>query len=328
VSVIIPAYNAETTLAECIEACLAQTYPDTEVIVVDDGSTDATSRIARGFPVHYVRQDNRGPAAARNRGAVVAKGAVLAFTDADCVPEPDWLERLLGRFKEGVVAVGGTYGIANPEAPLAKMIHAEIALRHDRFEADIDFLGSFNVAYRREAFDAVGGFDERFSRASAEDNDLAYRLHDAGGRLVLVKDAVVRHYHPARMGPYLLTQMRHGYWRMKLYAKHPGRARGDTYAGPGDLIAPPLSLVASALGPILVAWAVWGGTALSWACGCLALAVLAYLWVRVPLAYRVGRASGSRAVRFLEMAYLRDVARAAGMLAGLWAFGLGQRGQA
>ena len=138
------------------------------------------------------------------------------------------------------------------------MVHEEIAVRHGQFGAEVDFLGSFNVAYRKEAFDAAGGFDDSFTRASGEDNDLAYRLRGAGNVLRFAKDAVVAHYHPECLWPYLRTQARHGYWRMKLYAKHPGRARsGDQYAGPADLAGPPLSLVLLGMAPVTASTAFW-----------------------------------------------------------------------
>ncbi|MFP6582216.1 MAG: glycosyltransferase family A protein, partial [Candidatus Hydrogenedentota bacterium] len=100
VSIIIPAYNAEATLAECLEACLAQTYSVEEVIVIDDGSTDNTATIAREYDVTYVPQDNAGPAVARNHGARVASGDVIALTDSDCIPEPNWIEQLMSGFDE------------------------------------------------------------------------------------------------------------------------------------------------------------------------------------------------------------------------------------
>ena len=328
VSIIIPAHNAEATLAKCLEACLEQTHLEIEVIVVDDGSTDATARIAQGFPVHYVRQENRGPAAARNRGATEAKGDILAFTDADCVPEPCWIERLLGHFAEGVVAVGGTYGIANPESLFARMVYEEIAARHARFGEEVDFLGSFNVAYRRGAFEAAGGFDEGFPRASAEDNDLAYRLFDAGGTLRFARDAVVRHYHPTRLWPYLRTQMRHGFWRMKLYAKHPGRVRGDRYAGIGDLLAPPMALILVAVLPVLLISALWP-SAFRMILGAAAALAVAYLLLHVALpAQMVRRTRDVRMLLFAGVAILRDLARAMGMLGGLWVFVVMKKRQA
>jgi glycosyltransferase involved in cell wall biosynthesis len=98
VSIIIPAYNAERTLGECLDGCLAQGYPNTEVIVVDDGSTDGTERVARARNVGYIRQENGGPAKARNTGAREAEGEIIAFTDSDCIPEANWIEALIETF--------------------------------------------------------------------------------------------------------------------------------------------------------------------------------------------------------------------------------------
>ncbi len=318
-SVIIPAYNAEATLAECLSACLNQTWPAREIIVVDDGSTDGTARVAASFPVRYVWQKNGGPAAARNRGAAEATGDVLVFTDADCVPEPAWLERLLEGFDEGVVAVGGAYGIANPASRLARMVHEEIAARHAELEGEVDFVGSFNVAYRRDAFDAAGGFDATFRQASAEDNDLAYRLEDCGGRMRFAPDARVAHYHPTRLLPYLRTQMRHGYWRVKLYAKHPHRAKhGDRYAGLADLLMPPYALGLVCTIPLAVICSMIGWV---WA-----VATIIYALLRMRLPWTLARRTGDPAMLgFAVVAAMRDVARAVGMVAGIWRFLLGRR---
>jgi len=328
-SVVIPAHNAESTLAACIEGCLRQTESACEVIVVDDGSTDATGRVAQAFPVHYVRQDNRGPAAARNRGAQEACGDVIAFTDADCVPDDQWLAKLAVGFDEGVVAVGGAYGIVNPAHWLARMVHEEIAARHAHLEGDVDFLGSFNVAYRKAAFEAVGGFDASFRSASGEDNDLAYRLQDMGGRLRFTREAVVAHHHPTRLWPYLRTQARHGYWRMKLYAKHIGRARrGDQYAGMADLASPPLALLVVALlaGLPVSAWCHVGLPVIGPG---FVLAALLYLGLRVRMPLEMVRRTGDmRMALFLGVAALRDVARAFGMVAGMGRFVLMDRTRA
>lgn len=327
VSVVIPAYNAAKTLPACLGACLGQRMPALEVIVVDDGSTDGTKEIAASFPgVRYLRQENQGPAVARNFGARAAMGEIIAFTDADCVPREDWLAQLVQGFEEGVVAVGGTYDIANPESLLARLVHEEIRTRHARFTGEVDFLGSFNVAYRKEAFNAVKGFDETFRAASAEDNDLAYRLHEAGGRLRFTPEAVVAHYHSASLGRYLRTQMGHGFWRMKLYTKHPRRARrGDRYAGVLELMGPPAALIISSL-------AIGSGMAVlcgvSWriptiACGIL---LLGLILLHAPTAWRMFcRTSRLEMLLFVGLASLRDAARAIGMMTGLWTFYVAKR---
>lgn len=323
VSIIIPAFNAEATLGRCMKACLNQTYQETEVLVVDDGSTDDTPRIAQSYPVHYIRQENRGPAAARNRGARDARGEVVAFTDSDCIPQTTWIERLVAGFEEDVAGVGGTYAIANGEHLLARMIHEEIRARHKRFDADVDFLGSFNVVYRKKAFEAVGGFDEDFTDASGEDNDLAYRLHDMGGKLRFVDQARVAHVYPTRTWAYLRTQMRHGFWRMKLYKKHPGRASGDRYARGPELIATGMPEILC-LGAALYAFGLVAGgpsdvlTALGVTLLALSVAYLAIrLWLPIAMVKNTG---DPRMLLMIPVAFMRDVARTIGMKRGWWWF--------
>lgn len=320
-SIIIPAYNAEHTLAECLTACLAQDYPDFDVLVIDDGSTDSTESVAGNFDtVRYHRQPNAGPAAARNTGARITGGDLLVYTDADCIPRTDWLRHLVNAMEEGAVAAGGTYDIANPHSRLARVVQSEIAVRHRQFNRNVDFLGSFNVAYRRDAFDAAGGFDESYRQASGEDNDLAYRLNDRGGCLVFTPEAIVAHYHPERLLPYLRTQARHGYWRVKLYRNHPNRTAGDQYAGWPDLLAPPFGLMLLFLLPVLPLVGIWRGH-LAGALGIVAGLVLVYWALHTPLAHRLrGTLSGGDLLYFLFVASLRDIARGLGLVVGLWTF--------
>jgi glycosyltransferase involved in cell wall biosynthesis len=94
-TIVVPAYNAARTIKACVEACLNQDYAAVEVVVADDGSTDDTARIVRSYPVHYLWQENAGPASARNRGWRAATGEIVCFADSDCVPASDWVSRLV-----------------------------------------------------------------------------------------------------------------------------------------------------------------------------------------------------------------------------------------
>lgn len=330
IAVVIPAHNADRVIAQCLRGCLDQEPPPAEIIVVDDGSTDNTAAYAGAFPVTVIRQPNAGPAAARNRGASAASADLIVFTDADCIPEPGWLRALEGAFENGVAAAGGTYGIANPASRLARIVHAEIRARHDRLPEFVDFLGSFNLACRRDAFEAVGGFDARFRKASAEDNDLAYRLAARGGLLRFVPGAVVRHHHPERLWPYLRTQAGHGYWRMLLYALHPGRARGDRYAGFFEMAGAPYAVALCALLPLVLALGAFGlylgGAWPHLAAGYLLLAAALPL-THLHMALRMRRhAAASDALCFPLLASARDAARGLGMLRGAWDFMLRRKG--
>jgi len=110
VSVIIPAYNEESTIESCLKSLLNQTIEkDTyELIVVDDGSTDSTPEIIKRYPVKLFRQENSGPATARNLGAKNSSGEIILFTDADCIADPNWIEEMISPFiDEEVIAVKG-----------------------------------------------------------------------------------------------------------------------------------------------------------------------------------------------------------------------------
>src|SRR6266545_1529120 len=102
VSVIVAARNAEMTLPGCLAALDAQQFPraDFEVIVVDDGSTDRTAEAACAAGASVISIPSSGPAAARNRGAAIASGELLVFTDADCAPDPGWLRALVSPFED------------------------------------------------------------------------------------------------------------------------------------------------------------------------------------------------------------------------------------
>jgi glycosyltransferase involved in cell wall biosynthesis len=244
ISVVIPAYNAQSTIGEALQALSRQTYSGPiEVIVVDDGSLDGTADQVRAFPtVRYIRQENAGPASARNHGAREASGEFLFFTDSDCRPQKDWVEKMAAGFSAvdiGVVA--GSYGIANPASPLARIIYSEIIFRHKKRMPEFTrAFGSYNVAFRRRVFESSGGFDTSYRGASGEDNDLSYKVLRQGQRIRFLKDAKVDHFHQEDLTRYLKEQYRHGFWRVKMYLDHPGMAGGDDYTFWKDMVEVPL----------------------------------------------------------------------------------------
>jgi glycosyltransferase involved in cell wall biosynthesis len=322
VSIVIPAYNACATIERCVRASKGQTHSETEVIVVDDGSSDDTANLAERNGANVIKQHQGGPAAARNAGAKAARGGIVAFTDSDCVPHSDWIEKLLVRFSTGVVGVGGSYGIANASSWLACMIHEEIVIRHDRMGDTVDYLGSFNVAYRREAFIEAGGFNEDFKAASGEDNDLAYRLHDKGGILRFTRDACVDHYHPEKLGKYLKSQMGHGFWRVKLLALHGQRRAGDQYAGTGELlglVAASVGLPIAALCAVLALISRTGNGVALWliSIGLLAFCLLFHMTLPLLIVRRTRRVS---ALLYALVLAARSIARTVGLLHGILHF--------
>lgn len=218
VSVVIPAYNAEATLGECLRALAHQSLPagDYEVILVDDGSRDATAEIARSAGVQLIAQRNRGAPAARNRGIEIAKCPWIAFTDADCIPSRGWLAALLAAVERDsaespVGAAGRTLGHDSHSraarfVDLSGGLDAEHHLSHPRFP----FAPSCNLLYRKDLMERAGGFDERFHTYDA--CDLHTRLvRLADGPMRLAPRAVVLHRHRQDWRGYFRQQRGYGY---------------------------------------------------------------------------------------------------------------------
>ena len=232
VSIVIPAHNAAHTLRELIEACLAQDYPSDriEIIVVDDGSVDDTAKIARDFRVNYIYQEKRGPASARNNGWRCAKGDLVCFTDADCVPYRDWVSMLVRCCKEDSVgAVAGSYAVDSSKYPLDRFVHFEIKYRHSMMPVYINSFGTYNVLVKRSVLEELNGFDPAYSHASGEDSDLSYRMIKKGYRIYFEKQAFVGHGNILRLGKYAMVQFRHGYWRMRIYRVNSSMIAKDDY---------------------------------------------------------------------------------------------------
>ncbi|GAB4277790.1 MAG: hypothetical protein Kow0080_28950 [Candidatus Promineifilaceae bacterium] len=210
-SVIVPSYGRHQALARCLQGLANQNLPPAqyEVIVVDDGSLQPVT-IPPAMRVTLIRQQNRGPAAARNTGAKAAQGAWLVFTDDDCVPEPDWLAKLAeaavhfphdllgGRVVNALF--GNTYAAASQL--LIDYLYGVfgVAAAGSRLLSDVSlpvqpFFTSNNLAVRREAFWQMGGFAAEMRLAAGEDRELCWRWQQGGGRLTAVPGAVVYHYH-------------------------------------------------------------------------------------------------------------------------------------
>ncbi len=231
VSVIIPARNAAATLPACLDALRRQTGepPAFEVVVVDDGSTDDTAAVAEAAGARVERMAHAGRAAARNRGAEVARGALLLFTDADCVPTADWVARLAAPFADASVA--GARGVyrTRQRSLVARFVQLEYEDKYRLLKPlqDIDFVDTYSAAYRREVFLTNGGFDPTLP--FDEDQDFSFRLANRGHRLVFAPDAVVYHHHAESLRAYASKKSRIGFWKAKIVLTHPNKLARDTH---------------------------------------------------------------------------------------------------
>ncbi len=234
VSVIIPTYNAADRLRECLQALEKQNFPreQYEIIVVDDGSTDATALIIKNYYVRYYYQMNKGPAAARNKGVKMAIGNIILFTDSDCIPDNNWIKEMVSSFQSPEIAgVKGTYKTAQ-RALWARFAQIEFIERYKLLLKNkyIDMIDTYSAGYRKNLFLSMGGFDTSFPVPNNEDTDLSYRMSLNGYKMVFNPDAIVWHTgHPDTTMKYVKLKFWRGYWRMVVYQRYSAKIIKDSY---------------------------------------------------------------------------------------------------
>jgi glycosyltransferase involved in cell wall biosynthesis len=196
VSVIVPVFDDRERLERCLDALAVQTYPNYEVIVVDNGSREPVADLDGRYDVRLAYEARPGSYAARNRGLSVAAGDVIAFTDSDCIPAPDWLEkgaaRVLSAPSVGLVAGAIDVFARDPARP--NMIEFHDLFRHLRQRHYLEqrrFGVTANILTRRDVLEDVGRFDDRFR--SAGDLEWCRRVHAEGYELVYADDVRVAH---------------------------------------------------------------------------------------------------------------------------------------
>lgn len=234
-SVIVPAYNSERTIGQCLEALTNQTFSRSnyEIILVDDGSTDRTAEIAGKYTgIRLIKQNNTGPAAARNNGAKAAKGDIILFTDADCIPDPDWVEQMILLFEkdQDLCGVKGIYKTRQKELA-ARFVQIEYQDKYDllRNSKRIDFIDTYSAGFKRDVFLRFQGYDTSFPVACAEDVELSFRMSNAGLKMVFNPRAVVYHTHPNTWISYFKKKYKFAYWRMVAVRKNPNKMIKDAH---------------------------------------------------------------------------------------------------
>jgi len=196
-SVVVCSYNGAKTLDRCLTSLKEINYPNYEVILVDDGSTDNTQEIAARHPwVKNIRQENKGLSFARNVGAHASGGDVIVYTDSDCMADTDWLYYLMGTLLSGDYAGVGGPNISPPaENWVQACVSAAPGGPNHVLLTDVvaEHIPGCNMAFHRWAFDQVGGFDPEYRKAG-DDVDFCWRLQQSGGVIAFSPAAIVWHY--------------------------------------------------------------------------------------------------------------------------------------
>jgi cellulose synthase/poly-beta-1,6-N-acetylglucosamine synthase-like glycosyltransferase len=338
----VPAYNAEHTIERCLQGLQSQTVPRAsyEILVVDDGSRDQTcARVQAHAGVRLLTQAHAGPAAARNLGVQRARGEIVLFTDADCEPAHDWIERTVDPFYGGnaiargtslprspqgeaadaggspsgqeIVGVKGTY-LTRQREWVARFVQMEYEDKYDRMarEPFIDFVDTYAAGYRRDVFLANGGFEVRFPVASVEDQEFSFRLARRGYKMIFVPEAQVYHWgHPHNLGAYWRKKFRIGYWKVLVHRRHPDKLLRDSHT-PQSLKAQILLVGLSSL--CLLGSIFW--PPLGWGVGILGLM---FLLTTLPFVFKAWSKEPGIAVVSPGLLLVRALALGAGFAAGL-----------
>ena len=232
ISVVVCTFNGQRYLLETLSALGRLDYPDYEVIVVDDGSTDGTSATASRFPVRLIRTENRGLSSARNTGVHNATGEIVAYIDDDAYPDPGWLKQLALAFRSGEYA-----GVGGPNVPPADdswmgecVANAPGGPAHVLLsDREAEHIPGCNMAFRREHLIAIGGFDPQF-RVAGDDVDICWRVRERGWSLGFSPTATVYHHRRDSLRAYWKQQVGYGKAEALLERKWP-----DKYNAAGHL---------------------------------------------------------------------------------------------
>ena len=222
VSVIVPVFNAEHTITECINSILSLNYPreKLELIFVDNSSTDNSRTLLEEYDgqINILHERKRGPAAARNRGILQSSGEIIAFTDSDCKVDKDWLGELLETLQDETIGIVGGKILSKRPCNNIEEFGEKI---HDHYKAinvfKPPYVITMNWASRRSVLMEVGVFDESCIRC--EDVDLSRRIMEAGYKLCYEPEAIIFHSNESTLGGLFKEGYLHGFWAVKVLKK-------------------------------------------------------------------------------------------------------------
>jgi len=222
ISVIIPTHNRSSSLKKTLISLINQTYPKDryEIIIVDDGGSDNTEKMIKELNkqtnsnINYFWQKNRGPAAARNLGIKNARADIIAFTDDDCIVNPDWLEKMIEAFskdKDAMIVGGETLP---PKGRIVAVVGQGLTKNaffdYVNGKKETIFFPTCNAAFRKEVFKKAGYFDISFPLPAGEDLEFSWRCFKKGLKLLYKPEIIVTHYCTPNLRAYARQSFNYG----------------------------------------------------------------------------------------------------------------------
>ena len=270
VSIIVPAHNEEATIEKCLASLENMDYPSNklDIILINDGSTDGTKKIMGNhvqkskYTFKYLETEGVGAPKARNIGLKKAKGEHVAFTDADCVVEKDWLRNLIKNFSDGVVSVGGPNITPEDDTEFAKCVGIVLSILSktgSRYASiadkrkEIFHNPTCNVIYRKDVIEEVGGFNENL--VNCEDEELDYRIRERGHIILYTPEAKVYHYRRPTWKRFAKMAYSYAVGRMQAIKLHRKMGKWYHYTPSAIISAIILLLILSLLNVVYLWWA-------------------------------------------------------------------------
>jgi glycosyltransferase involved in cell wall biosynthesis len=230
-SVVVCSYNGARTIGECLYHLSKLNYPNYEIIVVDDGSTDNTAEIAQQYKVRLIQTENRGLSAARNTGREHANGEIIAYIDDDAYPDPDWLNYYNVAFRNASHALIGGPNLSPVNDPwVAQCVARSPGGPNHVLLTDTlaEHVPGCNMAFRKSRLEEIDGFDPMFHTAG-DDVDVCWRIQEKGWTVGFAPSAVVWHHRRSSISAYWRQQRGYGRAEALLHQKWPGRFNASNH---------------------------------------------------------------------------------------------------
>jgi glycosyltransferase involved in cell wall biosynthesis len=253
VSIIVPTFNSESTIDECLRSILELDYPKklVEVIVIDGGSTDLTIERIKGYPVKLVCS-RLNPPEAYNLVLKNVDNSIIGLIDSDAKVEKSWLRKLVKHLDRPEVAgASGTVETWNRDSLVPRVVGYELNYRYRRLPDTVERVATMNLLLKKNVTMEIGGFDEALP--TQYDTDIGARLAEAGYRIAFDAEAICYHFHRPTLRTFFKQQYKYGQNTWKLYFKHPQLAKGDKITDWWMNIQPIMYAVAAILLLIIVA---------------------------------------------------------------------------
>jgi len=217
ISVIIPVYNGEKTLKQCLGSVLSQSYKNYEVIVVNNNSTDKTKEIIKSFQkrnkdkkVKYLFEQQKGRGAARNTGEIMAEGKIILMTDTDCIVPKDWIKNMVKAIEGHDAVQGFEKNIENNFWSRYRQINSKKKCEKEEIKNPIGRIDTKNFAIKKDVLKKIGFTSRKY--ISGNDTDLSIKLVKNKLKVKFLKDIKVKHFHPNSLKKIMKKQIYRAKW--------------------------------------------------------------------------------------------------------------------